>query len=97
MTSDATKISTLFVIGNLYITRHAKEVVSHQDIQSFVTRHLSGDWGLVGEEDWEANEQALIHGMRLLSIYRTTEEQQLVWIITEADRSATTILLPEEY
>lgn len=97
MTSDATKISTLFVLGNLYITRHAKEVVSHQDIQSFVSRHLSGDWGLVSEEDWEANEQALIHGTRLLSIYRTTEEQQLVWIITEADRSASTILLPEEY
>jgi len=97
MTIDAKTIGMLFPMGNLYITRHAKEVVSHQDIQSIMARHLGGDWGLVCEEDWEANEQALIHGTRLLSIYRTTEEAQLVWVITEADRSATTILLPEEY
>lgn len=97
MTIDTKKVGMLFPTGNLYITRGAQEVVSHQDIQSMMTRHLDGDWGLVGDEDWEANEQSLIHGMRILSIYKTTKEEQRVWVITEADRSATTILLPEEY
>ena len=97
MTIDAKKVGMLFPMGNLYITRHAKEVVSHDDVQTFIKRHLDGDWGLVGAEDWEANEQALALGLRILSIYKTTTEEQLVWVITEADRSATTILLPDEY
>jgi hypothetical protein len=97
MKIDAKKVGMLFPMGDLYITRGAKEVVSHQDVQTFMTRHQNGDWGLVGPEDWEANEQALVHGLRLLSIYRTTDQEQLVWVITEADRSATTVLLPEEY
>lgn len=59
-------------------------------------RHARGDWGSVGDEDWKANEAALNNGLRLFSVYKLSNEQTL-WIITEADRSATTLLLPDEY
>jgi hypothetical protein len=59
-------------------------------------RHLDGDWGEVSEEDREANDSALENGGRLFSAYRIGNGVKL-WVITEADRSATTVLLPEEY
>lgn len=62
----------------------------------FLDRHVRGDWGDVDDEDQEANEAALREGTRILSSYRTRKGAKL-WVITEADRSATTILLPEEY
>lgn len=58
-------------------------------------RHLAGDWGDVCAEDNHANELALREGSRLLSAYRLGDVA--IWIITEADRSATTLLLPSEY
>lgn len=58
-------------------------------------RHLSGDWGEVCEADRRENEFALRNGARLLSAY--TVDDHKIWIITEADRSSTTILFPEEY
>ena len=57
---------------------------------------MSCDWGEVSEEDAQENELSLEQGFRLLSNYQTGKGQQL-WIITEADRSATTVLLPSEY
>ena len=63
---------------------------------ALLRRHVTGDWGDVPEEDRLSNEQALIHGDRLLSSYRI-RESLTVWIITEADRSATTLLLPDDY
>lgn len=62
----------------------------------FLRRHLRGDWGDLEEIDCQANEQALQDGSRLVSAYQVTPQFRL-WIITEADRSATTLLLPEEY
>jgi hypothetical protein len=67
----------------------------------FLEKHVSGDWGLVNDEDKRANDQALIDGSRLLSAYRTLKNTR-IWIITEAaddegKRAASTILLPEEY
>jgi hypothetical protein len=62
----------------------------------FLRRHAIGDWGDLGAEDWKANDEALTSGGRLLSAYVVRAGEQL-WIITEADRSSTTILLPEEY
>jgi hypothetical protein len=59
-------------------------------------RHLDGDWGEVSEEDRKANDSALQNGGRLLSAYKTRNGVKL-WVITEADRSVTTFLLPEEY
>ncbi len=57
---------------------------------------LAGDWGEVNAEDWQANEQSLLRDLRLLSVY-TMSNCTKFWIITEADRSATTFLLPDEY
>lgn len=62
----------------------------------FLLRHVVGDWGEVGPEDWKENDLSLQEGFRLLSSYHTAAGVKL-WIITEADRSVTTILLPEEY
>ena len=62
----------------------------------FVARHSNCDWGIVDDEDASLNDEALVNGARILSAYKTTLGVRL-WIITEADRSATTILLPSEY
>ncbi|MGH2530917.1 MAG: type I restriction endonuclease subunit M [Thermomicrobiales bacterium] len=64
--------------------------------EEFILRHMHGDWGDLPAEDIQANEDALRHGARLLSAYRTRLDSKL-WVITEWDRSATTLLLPEEY
>jgi hypothetical protein len=62
----------------------------------YVARHLAGDWGEVDEHDHHENELSLIHGFRLLSAY-TLNSGTKIWIITEANRTVTTVLLPEEY
>ena len=62
----------------------------------FLSRHAKGDWGIVDQEDAALNDDALAYGERILSAYKTSLGDKL-WIITEADRSATTILLPNEY
>jgi hypothetical protein len=59
-------------------------------------RHASGDWGELEPTDVAENQYSIAHGFRLLSSYQTNAGEKL-WIITEADRSATTLLLPEEY
>ena len=61
----------------------------------FVSRHAIGDWGELEPSDVAESEYSVAHGFRLLSRYRTDAGDRL-WIITEADRSATTLLLPEE-
>jgi hypothetical protein len=58
--------------------------------------HATGDWGELDDHDRVENEYSLVHGLRLLSAYRL-KDQTKIWIITEADRSATTLLLPSEY
>jgi hypothetical protein len=87
-----------FSLGQLVATPGAIEAMRNagQSPADFLTRHAAGDWGLVNAEDKQANEDAIRTGERLLSAYRTAKGVKL-WIITEADRSATTILLPEEY
>jgi len=62
----------------------------------FLTKHAAGDWGEVDAADKRANDAALVSGERLLSAYRTLKDKR-IWIITEADRSSTCILLPSEY
>ena len=87
-----------FQLGQCVATPGALRALeeSGQTPTEFLGRHHHGDWGEVDEEDATANEQALNDGSRILSAYRTDLGVKL-WIITEADRSATTILLPEEY
>src|SRR5687767_410898 len=67
-----------------------------QNAHELLERHQSGDFGDVCREDWQANEQAVANGERILSSY-SLHTGEKVWIITEADRSATTFLLPDEY
>ena len=62
----------------------------------FLDRHVNGDWGDVPEDDAQANEVAVDQGLRILSVY-TTSAGDTIWIITEADRSFTTLVLPSEY
>ncbi len=62
----------------------------------FLKRHQAGDWGEVCEEDKRENEFSVRNGFRILSAYRTRTEVK-IWVITEADRSVTTLLLPHEY
>jgi hypothetical protein len=67
-----------------------------EDLNSYISRHANGDWGEVDEHDRKANEYAEEHGLRVLSAY-TLRNGVRIWLITEGDRSTTTILLPEEY
>lgn len=62
----------------------------------FIQRHERGDWGNIGPEDWENNDAALQDGLRVVSSY-TLKNGDAIWVISEADRSATTLLLPDEY
>lgn len=63
---------------------------------NLVTRHVTGDWGTISAEDAARNEMAFTQGGRLLSVYPLAD-QTVIWVITEADRSATTLLVPEDY
>ena len=87
-----------FALGQTFITPGAEEAlqIAGQTAIEFLRRHMSCDWGELSEDDVKENEFSLKEGFRLLSAYQTGKGQQL-WIITEADRSATTILLPSEY
>lgn len=85
-----------FTLGRLVATRNALAQISRDDIQRALTRHLHGDWGTLDAEDWTANDRALQRGGRLLSAYHSLQNVKF-WIITEADRSITTVLLPEDY
>lgn len=70
--------------------------INRDYLLQFVDRHQHGDWGDCGEEDEMVNEEALILGHRLFSSYIVVDTQRM-WVITEADRSVTTLLLPREY
>ncbi len=85
-----------FSLGRLVITPNAQASCAPNDWQAAIIRHAHGDWGDVCDDDKEANDCALEEGSRLLSYY-TTASGVKFWIITEADRSATTVLLPEDY
>lgn len=88
----------LFFPGRVVMTPGAQDALEKAGEHPliFLRRHLSGDWGEICEEDALSNEEALKAGLRILSAYRTKLNTRL-WVITEADRSLTTLLLPEEY
>jgi len=85
-----------FELGQVLITPGARDDLELKDVASCLVRHAAGDFGDVCEEDKEHNEEALEIGDRILSAY-TDRNGVKFWIITEWDRSATTILLPEDY
>ncbi|MHB8655574.1 MAG: hypothetical protein ACYDA9_17020 [Terriglobia bacterium] len=88
----------LFPLGQIVATPGALEALARasQTPMEFLLRHASGNWGRLGTQDVAENEYSLKHGFRPLSRYCTVEGQAL-WLITEADRSVTSLFLPEEY
>ncbi|HUQ94625.1 MAG TPA: hypothetical protein VM120_23285 [Bryobacteraceae bacterium] len=95
---DGKITSQKFHLGKVVATPGALSALAAvgQSPQEFVSRHQGGDWGEVDEHDARENETSLQQGFRLLSAY-TLKDGTRIWVITEADRSSTTILLPEEY
>jgi hypothetical protein len=84
-----------FPLGQIVITANAAQHLDTIAVNEALRRHASGDWGDLCPEDACENEYSLTHGFRLLSAYGTGERR--FWLITEADRSLSTILLPEDY
>lgn len=85
-----------FPFGSVVATPGALLEIPKQELQFALGRHLGGDWGELCEFDWRANETALREGGRLFSAYVSSKDKRF-WIITEASRAVTTLLLPEEY
>lgn len=90
-----------FALGRVLGTPAALALLEQHGINLFdlLARHASGDWGDVGAEDSQANEAALTYGSRLLSCYTLVpgDADSRIWLISEADRSSTTALMPSEY
>jgi hypothetical protein len=91
-------VKPLFPLGQVVATPAALAAIENAGQQpgEFLARHVSGDWGDLDEHDIAENEFSLLQGLRLLSAYQTSVGEK-IWVITEADRSSTCILLPEEY
>lgn len=85
-----------FSLGPLYVTPGAAAVLDPQSVLDAIRRHAAGDWGDLCEHDRRLNDTCLRYGGRLLSAYADARGTKF-WLITEEDRSATTVLLPEEY
>lgn len=84
------------LLGRVVMTRNAAASLRLKDVLLALRRHASGDWGDVDSEDWQENDLSLTRGFRILSVYRSRSGTRF-WVITEADRSVTTVLLPEDY
>ena len=83
-------------MGRLVVTPGASTALTTDDLLQALARHLSGDWGNLDEHDWKMNDDGLEFGGRLLSEYFAQDGTKF-WIVTECDRSVTTVLLPKEY
>ena len=90
-------VAPLFPLGWIVATPGALDALEAADVApaALLARHQTGDWGTVPPEDAAENELSVERGFRIISSYSVVDER--VWIITEADRSATTLLLPSEY
>ena len=86
----------VFRLGRIVATPGALQSISQEDILLGIQRHQAGDWGDLPDDDRATNDHALTQGGRILSAYQATNGTKF-WLITEADRSTTTILLPEDY
>ncbi len=85
-----------FALGQTVMTKNAEDRLFPSDVLVALKRHANGDWGECGPEDAAENELSLKEGFRLFSVFRDRNDVRF-WIITEADRSVTTLLLPEDY
>jgi hypothetical protein len=98
MSESNSKKQALFPLGQVVATPGALAALleAGQHPLEFLVRHVTGDWGELPAEDIQENEYSLAHGLRLFSAYKTSKDEKL-WVITEWDRSVTTLLLPSEY
>jgi len=89
---------SLFPLGQVVVTMGAFEAckVVGQHIPTLIARHNRGDWGVLDDDDKALNDEAVADGSRVLSAYDLSDGTK-IYIITEADRSSTTVLLPDEY
>lgn len=94
----------LFDLGDIVATPGALGVIEAENVRELLTRHAGGDWGCVGAGDSATSDAAIVSGARLFSAYAIDPSkpcaghgENCVWIITEADRSTTRLLLPDEY
>jgi len=87
-----------FELGQTVATPGALDAIkaTGEEVRLFIFRHEHGDWGSVSQGDAWSNDEDLVNGQRLLSQYRLSDDTR-IWIITEWDRSVTTVLLPSEY
>ncbi len=88
-------MSARFALGQVVATPGALELIGGFGVYGLLRRHAAGDWGDLDAHDRRENERALETGARIFSAYETPAGR--VWVITEADRSSTCVLLPEEY
>ena len=91
-----TTAAAKFLLGRIVATPNALVSIPNDEILNALSRHVRGDWGTLDKEHWKTNENSLKHGGRLFSRYVSTQSV-IFWIITESDRSVTTVLLPEDY
>jgi hypothetical protein len=96
MTEIPKEVSYKFPLGQIVATSRVVDELPPEAIQTFLRRHVTGDWGDLGKDDVRANELALVHGDRILSKYSTTVGES-VYVITEYDRSLTTVLFVSDY
>ena len=89
-------METLFPLGQCAITANAGVTLNPEDVKLALDRHARGDWGELCQHDWKENEVALTQSLRLFSRYKNRHGTYF-YIITEHDRSITTVLLPEDY
>ena len=89
----------LFKLGQVVATPGALRAIEENDINTWrlLQRHANGDWGCVPEEDKLENQLSVENGYRVMSSYPLNEQGDKLWIITEADRSSTCLLLPDDY
>ena len=90
---------TAFDLGTVVATRNLQQRLgdkAHRLLPKIIARHSAGDWGDVDPEDAKMNDTALKNDCRIMSVYKIKDDVE-IWAITEADRSSTTLLLPEDY
>lgn len=94
--SERTPIGLVVMqLGIIFITREAAAEIDEFQAANALMRHMTGDWGEIGEDDWRTNDEALAKDRNIVSSYLSQNFDRFM-IVTEADRSVTTILLPDE-
>lgn len=98
VTARPLAVAPLFPLGKVFMTPGALTSLARNKMSEvlLLARHVHGDWSEMHEDDQETNLQAIEEGGRVLSAF-AMRDQTKIWVITEADRSVTTLLLPEEY